>query len=312
MQFLGSMWKMIRPINLFIVAISQILIYMIYMRPLLGDSELVLGGRLWYLFVVDTVIIAAAGYVINDFFDSAADKHNKPDRIFIDDGGLSRHSALYFYLTLIFIGFLIATFIAIEIDEVPLLIIYPFATLMLFLYSYLFKKLPLIGNLVVAVFCVFVPAIVLFAEWDSVVTLSDSKYQILISLFTAYMSFAFLSTMAREIVKDIEDLSGDEIADYRTLPIVAGANISRWTAFFFCLVLLVSYSLWIWPLPHAGSAGVAWMVLILLFAPSLYVSARVWMARSKSDYTHISKSLKIVMILSLIVFLCIPIFIKIA
>lgn len=312
MQLLSSIWKMIRPTNLLIVAISQILIYLVYMQPLLGDAELVLGGRLWWLFVLDTVLIAAAGYVINDVFDGAADRHNKPDRIFIDGIGLSHRAALCYYLALVLVGFLIATFIAIEIDELPLLCIYPIATLLLFLYSAAFKKLPLIGNLIVAIFCVFVPGIVLFAEWDKVVTLSNSKYQILISVFIAYMSFAFLSTMVREIVKDIEDLSGDEMAAYRTLPVVAGANFSRWTAFFFCLLLLASYSLWIWPLPHAARAGAAWMVSILLLIPSLYVSVRVLLARTKSDYTHISKSLKIVMILSLIVFLCIPIFIKIA
>ena len=104
-----------------IVALSQILIYLVYLLPVRKTATLELEGNLWILFVIDTVLIAAAGYVINDIFDQGADKLNKPGKQYIGEGRLSAFRAWVYYIGLVFLGFAIAFYIAYQIDKMMLL-----------------------------------------------------------------------------------------------------------------------------------------------------------------------------------------------
>ncbi len=291
------------------MALSQILIYLAYIKPLVGDSNIVLDGSLWWLFIIDTVLIAAAGYVVNDIYDQEADKLNKPKKQFIKEDGLDVRAGWIYYWSLVILGFIVAYFIADQIEKIHLLVIYPISTMLLFLYSRSFKKMPLIGNVVVAVFCAFVPGIILYAEWSF---LSDLKltditgYNECVGLFTAYIVFAFLSTMVREIVKDIEDIEGDKAVGYKTLPIITNPTFAKWTSLFFGILLLASYSLWIFP--YYGSMA---SLLILPFASfmalvTIVILYLILKASEKDHFTQISKWLKILMIISLFIFLCIP------
>ena len=81
--------RIVRPKNLLIVAISQALIYLVYLFPVRTLTTLALDGSLWILFILDTLLIAAGGYVVNDIMDQKADAFNKPEKICIGQGGIS-------------------------------------------------------------------------------------------------------------------------------------------------------------------------------------------------------------------------------
>lgn len=268
-----------------------------------------LFGNLWILFVVDTVLIAAGGYIVNDLMDQKADAYNKPEKIYIGPGKMNPVIGWGYYIFVVLIGFGIAYFIANKIGQLPLLAIYPVAVALLFLYSLYFKRLPLLGNLVVSIFCAFVPGIIWYAEFDLINFFSffpNTWYDLLMHLFPAYISFAFLSTFVREIIKDIEDMDGDMKSSYRTLPIVAGVARAKVIAFFFGILLLCSYGFWFIGYARPAEIVLDIIIIIGLILPTLYILKQIYVARSTEEFAHISKLLKYLMIVSLFLFLCIP------
>ncbi|MGK0317360.1 MAG: 4-hydroxybenzoate polyprenyltransferase [Saprospiraceae bacterium] len=277
--------------------------------PLIGGQDIILDGSLWWLFIIDTVLIAAAGYVINDIFDQESDLLNKPRSSYIDDENLSAKSAWFYYGSLVLVGFLIAFYIAFSIDKLHLLLIYPTFVGLLFLYSKVFKKLPLIGNLVVAIFCAFVPGIILYAEWDvleQAKVSSPSGYELVFGMFLSYLTFAFLSTLIREIIKDIEDIVGDRAVGYNTYPIVYGKRKAKQLAIILGLVLILSYGLWLLPFIAIDFIVIIVGFISVMFFFSLFILYKLIYANSKEDFSAISKWLKILMVVSLFIFLCIP------
>jgi len=273
-----------------------------------------LSGNLWILFVIDTILIAAGGYVINDIFDQHADRLNKPEKLYIGEGNISILSAWVYYILLVLVGFGIAFYIAFQIDKLLLVAIYPFAVVLLFLYSKYFKKLPLLGNLIVSIFCAFVPAIIWYAEFDMVESLSDSdpeNYTLITNIFVAYIVFAFLSTLVREIIKDIEDIEGDKKSMYKTFPIQMGVEKANVVALFFCILLLLSYGLWFAGYSSNQLILIGSVIIVTLILPTAMILKQIYNAKSQNDFTLISKRLKYLMIASLFIFLCIPFILKI-
>ncbi|MFT4533990.1 MAG: 4-hydroxybenzoate polyprenyltransferase [Saprospiraceae bacterium] len=293
------------------MAISQFLIYWVYIIPLFDGQDIVLSGSLWWLFIIDTVLIAAAGYVINDIIDQKADQLNKPTRLYLGPSHLSEKSVWFYFGFLVLVGFMIALYIAYSIEKIHLLLIYPTAVGLLYLYSKSFKKLPLIGNLVVAIFCAFVPGIILYAEWDVLEVAkvsSPSEYEFIFGMFLSYLTFAFLSSLIRELVKDIEDIEGDKLVGYKTYPVVYGEKKAKVLCINVCLVLIISYGLWFLPFIAADFLGIIVGLISAIFFFSLFILHRMIHANEKQDFSTISKWLKILMVLSLFVFLCIPFF----
>ena len=281
--------------------------------PQRGLSSIELGGNLWILFVVDTVLIAAGGYIINDILDQKADILNKPGKIYIGTDGISPVNGWMYYSILVIIGFAIAFYIAYRIDKLLLLSIYPTAVGVLFLYSMYFKRMPLLGNLVVGIFCAFVPAIIWYAEFDMVEKLSaidPVSYQMIVNVFIAYIVFAFLSTMVREVIKDIEDVEGDRNSSYQTLPIQVGIQRANVVALFFSILLLLSYGFWFTGYSGDHLLYIGLIVFAGLILPTCAIIRQIYLAKSQIDYSSISKRLKYLMISSLFIFLCIPFILK--
>ncbi len=277
--------------------------------PLVDGQEIMLDGSLWWLFIIDTVLIAAAGYVINDIYDQESDLLNKPRNSYIGVGNLSIKSAWFYYGSLVLLGLGLALFIAHTIDKLHLLLIYPTAVGLLFLYSKSFKKLPLIGNLVVAIFCAFVPGIILYAEWgvlEKARNTSPTEYELVFGMFLSYLTFAFLSTLVREIIKDIEDIIGDKSAGYNTYTTVYGKKKAKLLAIIISLVLILSYGLWFTPFVEIDAKVLITGLISVMFCFSLFILYRLIYASAKEDFSAISKWLKILMVVSLFIFLCIP------
>jgi 4-hydroxybenzoate polyprenyltransferase len=273
------------------------------------EGNFILADKLWILFIIDTILIAAGGYIINDLMDQKADSFNKPEKIYIGSDKISLFGGWMFYFFVVLIGFGIAYYIACRIDRLPLLSIYPIAVGLLYLYSTHLKRLPLIGNLVVSIFCAFVPGIIWFAELEMINSVSAHLsiwYGLLIHLFVAYISFAFLSTMVREIIKDIEDMEGDLKSSYRTLPIVAGKERAKVIALFFAILLLCSFGLWFFGFSKPTEIILCGVITIGLVLPTLFIIRKIYIAKSTEDFTTISKLIKFLMIVSLFIFLCTP------
>jgi 4-hydroxybenzoate polyprenyltransferase len=188
--------------NLLMVMLSQVLVQTCLLFPELPLPE-ALSGRFW-LVVLSTVLVAAAGYIINDYYDVKIDAINKPHKIVIGKI-LTRRKAMLAHLFLSAAGVGLGAFLSLKVGLVNLV-----AVLLLWGYSADLKRRLLSGNLTIA----FLAATMVLA-----VAVAFETYNLGV---WAYVAFAFVSTLIREIIKDAEDLKGDAAHDCRTLPIVLG------------------------------------------------------------------------------------------
>lgn len=301
--------KLIRFPNLLIVAFTQYLLNYLVLLPALKTARLspTLNAFHFFLFVLTTLIIAAGGYVINDLTDYKIDCINKPEKVIVNKI-ISLKTARHYYLALTIFGFVISGYLALYVNNLPLLIIYPIAVGLLYFYSRHLKKTALLGNSIVALFCAFVAGIVLFAERESYFQLKKIAPPIadeIWLLFLGYSIFALLSTLFREIVKDLEDRQGDLMADSKTLPIVLGNRTTKIIASFFAgllLVLVVWFASWLSEKSQLPALQFTWAGIIL---PLLFSLFYLSCAKTKKQFHQLSALIKFIMLSGIILLIII-------
>lgn len=204
-----------------------------------------LGTRIplvhFMLLVLSTVLIAAAGNVINDYFDTRIDRVNKPDDVIVGRS-VKRRTAMATHLVLSSLGFLLGAYVAWREQHLKLALIPLFAIGSLWMYSTTFKRRFIIGNGLVSLLVALVPITVglyevpamqrAFAEAPAIVALPGGErfemepaFDELWYWIAGFAFFAFLSTLVRELQKDMADVKGDEADGCRTVPVVLGM---RW------------------------------------------------------------------------------------
>lgn len=175
--------------------------------------------------------------MINDILDVESDAINRPLKP-VSSLRISKTSANIFYLMLVIVGAFLALFIAWKIGQIPLAILYFGWVFLLYAYSKWWKGTVLTGNVLVSVFVASAPAMMLFAEREAVLKLSDMQIQgYIIELFLFMVLFSFLLNLVREIAKDIEDQAGDVKAGYHTFVVQYGEKAAKQT-----MLLLISIS----------------------------------------------------------------------
>lgn len=271
-SFLPSLLKLTRFSNLIIIGLAQ------YFTAgfLIGEETI----RDFSLFILSasTVLIAAGGYVINDYYDVKIDYINKPERVVIGKS-ITRRYAILFHVLLsgagIFLGFLLSwRLLAVNIVSVFLL----------WLYSNNLKRLPFIGNLAVA-----------FLTGLSVWIL-EIHYRTHNPLILIYASFAFSITLVREIIKDMEDLKGDNTFGCRTLPIVWGLRRTKFVIY----AILGVFSFTVFVLNEFYEALPIKYYLLFLFVPLLWLLYRLIRADTTKDFAWLSTFCKVIMLLGIL------------
>ncbi len=297
-----SLLKFLRLPNLIIVGITQYILLYCLLLPFLQQEGIspVLDHLHFFLFVLDTVLITLSGNIINDIEDYEIDLINRPDSVFVSKY-ISVQQAWFLYFFVVIISFLLALYLAFYVNKLLLVLIYPVAVALLYFYSRSFKKLPAIGNLVVGIFCGGVAGIVLFAEKDAYFQMSATLKNTTLWAFVAYSIFAFLTTMYREVIKDIEDMEGDAERNCKTLPIVIGEKKSKIIAFFFgaSTVILTGYVSFLFYANDFHFTLWAYPILAIIF-PTLFLLFLNIKAKQKKDYHKISTGIKGIMLTGLL------------
>ncbi|MAT53742.1 MAG: hypothetical protein CMN32_04630 [Saprospirales bacterium] len=300
------LFHILRGKNLLIVAATQYLIRYFVLLPVneqAGHSP-ALPAFQFFLLVLDTVLIAAAGYVVNDLLDAPADAINKPGKNLI----ASKKYGWRLYGLLVFSGLAIALYLAFFVGKPLLVLIYPAAVLGLWWYSNTLKHLPLAGNLTVALFCGLVIGIVLFAERESLRQLPAGAAMRLWIIAGGYAWFAFLTTLLREIAKDAEDLEGDRQAGSRTIATAWGLGAVRnWLLATATLILLslLAFSWWLW---QSGLLMALFFCVAMAILPVLYLLRLLPQAKERKDFTRISRLTKWIMVAGLLLIITLWIF----
>ncbi len=292
-----------RPINLLLIVITQCAIYfgVIYRYIIQQGLPPLLSIDHFFLLVLSTVFIGSGGYIINDIFDTDIDQLNKPQKQFVGHSISFRNAWIYYWFHVLIGGF-ISIYLALAIDQVYLFIIYPIAVFTMYLYSYSLKRKGLMGNIIVALFCGFVPAIVVFAERDSIYfyTLKQDQLEYLQIILMAFIIFSTLGNFIREIVKDMEDVEGDTKAGARTFPVIAGIEKSRNLSIIIMLLLSVLILIWTIYIYYYDHLMLSVISALTLVAPSLFLLKKTFRLTTKIDCSKVSSGLKILMVLGLL------------
>ena len=224
--------------NLVIIALTQYLMRWCIIRPLVegvkgAHFQLQISEFHFFLLVLSTVLIAAAGNVINDYFDLRIDRINKPDKIIVGRH-IKRRVAMGAHLTMNTLGIVLGTYIAITCFSWKLAMIHVFAAMSLWFYATHFKHQVLLGNLVIAFLAGLVPLIVGLFEvpllnyrYADILNQNDTNFNFIAFWIIGYAGFAFIMTFAREVTKDMADVKGDETYGSETVPVLWGNGTAK-------------------------------------------------------------------------------------
>ena len=244
------------------------------------------------------MLIAAAGYIINDYFDVKTDRINKPQKLYIDNG-VKRRVAIFIHTIFNVLGFLIAVYVAYKAHALYLCLIQFISITALWFYSTHLKRQVLTGNILVSILSALVPLQILFFEMP----LLQSNFVQSIQSFTfMYLSvcsfalFAFLLSFVREIIKDIEDFKGDFETGCKTMPVVWGVKAAKAIAAGLIsntalLLFFIFYKLY---KQHFSILLI--YLFVFVFIPLLVLIWKLYKSQQKEEFHQLSKWVKYIML----------------
>lgn len=301
MKLLLAFLKLIRFPNLVFIALAQLLFQACVYYPLY-EGQVPPGDFLRFTFILfGSLFIAAGGYVINDYFDVDIDEVNKPQAMVVGKI-ISRRWAMAWHFMLSTSGLVLTFFGLISMSQLYLVLANAIAVVLLWFYSTKYKKSLLIGNLLIALLVSWSLLIVFFSKIDPVEVLgAKSARQLQLFRFAAlYAGFAFLSTLARELVKDVEDREGDRKFGCKTLPIVWGIPVAKLFTAVWSLLLLVLLGLVLFYMLQLQFYGVFFYTFIFVFLPLVRWIRHLRRAITPQDFGRLSRHLKWILLLGII------------
>ncbi|MBK9149433.1 MAG: geranylgeranylglycerol-phosphate geranylgeranyltransferase [Flavobacteriales bacterium] len=327
--------RLARPLNLLIMALTMALIrYGLVLGWLeRGLNELLqeVGGGitrgqltvepgfgpqlplwLFLLLVLSVVLIGAAGNIINDYFDTRIDRINKPDQVLVGRT-VKRRVAMAAHLVLSSAGLLCGAIVAWRTGQWPLLIIPAFAIGALWTYSTTFKRQLIIGNGTVATLTALVPLTVGLYEVPalqhsfhaySTVTLPDDSRYGMESSFTelwwwvlGFAGFAFLSSLVRELQKDMADVKGDAAQGCRTIPIAWGMRWAKALVLLYIASLILALLALHMLVPALRGNLAYWYIQLGIIAPLLLSAGFTYNANRREEHNRAGALMKVAMVM---------------
>jgi 4-hydroxybenzoate polyprenyltransferase len=305
LKYTRAYFKLIRYQNLLIIAATMYLLRWCVIIPILKSNNFQsqISGFLFFLLTLATVCLAAAGYVINDYFDRKADLINRPGKVILGRI-LSLRTGMFWHTLLNIAGISLGLLVAYELGMFRLGFVFIIISGILWFYSTTYKRQVLLGNVMVALLVASVPLIILLFELPLLINkyryyffAEATDIDFLSAWIIGYAIFAFLLTLIREIIKDIEDFEGDSAFGRNTIPVAWGTLVSKRITISLIGITIVFMGIVLFKFK--------WSILTLLYAgfliimPLIYLFYNIIQAKSKSDYHFISIILKLIMLAGL-------------
>jgi len=305
--------RLVRYQNLIVVALTQYAIRWGVIDPMLSaastnlpnaEFHLQLGAFQFFLLVLSTICLTAAGYVINDYFDTRTDFFNRPGKVLVGTK-IPRRQAMVIHILLSFVGVVLGFYISFHIG-IPLLgFIFLIISGMLYFYSTTYKRQFLIGNLLVAIMTALVPLMVILfelpelnKEYGNVLVSYNTDLMYIFYWVLGFSVFAFLTNFIREIVKDMEDFEGDRIYGRNSIPVVLGVKNAK--IIVNVLIIITLFLLLFVYFRFLADPITLIYFSLFLFLPFLFLSFKTMKAKNKSDYHLVGNGLKIIMLAGVI------------
>ncbi|GGD07423.1 geranylgeranylglycerol-phosphate geranylgeranyltransferase [Hyunsoonleella pacifica] len=292
-----SFLNLIRWKNLAMIVLVQLLIKYALLEPF--GIALALDGLGIILLILATVSIAAAGNIINDIYDKNTDVINKPNKIIIGKS-ISEKTAYNSFIICNIIGVGIGFYLSHRIGKSSFFTIFVLISALLYIYSFYLKGIILIGNILISLLVAASILIVGLFELTPTLTALNRNIQLtFFNIILDYAIFAFMISLLREMVKDIEDIDGDYQSKIYTLPIAIGRERTR-------NIVAVSNSIpTVILIFYVVSEFYKQPLLLMYFlgfviGPLLYVSIKLFSAKTKQHFHHISTLYKWIMLFGML------------
>jgi 4-hydroxybenzoate polyprenyltransferase len=292
--------KLVRWPNLVFIIITQVLFSYAIIQPAFQQAQLKpnIHGLYFILLVIASVFIAAAGYIINDYFDINIDSINKPEKLIVDKI-INRRWVLAWHLVLSLIGVGIGFYIDRKTGVMMLGFANMISVVLLFFYSISLKKKLLIGNILISILSAWVVLVITWCESRFYINALKSDIVVDLNKITRltflYAGFAFIISLIREVIKDLEDMEGDRRYGCKTMPIVWGINASKVFIAVWLIVLIATLIIiQVYAIQLKWWLSIVYTMLFVII-PLFKIFKELYKAKTPQDYHQLSTWVKWVM-----------------
>lgn len=315
LEFFKDIMRLVRWSNLLFLAALVWVMEKWVATPILVKAAFgeQLPGYMLLLIILATVLIAAGGYVINDYFDVKIDRINRPDEVIVTRS-ISKPAAMQLSMILSGIGIACGIAVAVLLKSLTIGILFVLIPGLLWFYSSSYKRLFMIGNLIIALLAGVTPIVVAMTN----VAVLQLRYETILPYTTlvhdiyawlgGFALFAFLLTWIREIIKDMQDQMGDRELECHSMPVVWG---EQWTKVFVTGLIVITLAiighLWwhILPFPTAWTTLSTRYIALGIVTPLLCSVWLLWSAKIPSDYKVCQQVVKFTMLIGMLYSICI-------
>jgi 4-hydroxybenzoate polyprenyltransferase len=297
--------RLIRWPNLVFIFLTQVLFEFTVIVPAFHEAGKMpnLSGGYIYLLALSSVLIAAGGNIINDYFDINIDLVNKPGKVIISKY-IHRHWAILWHILLSLAGVLLGLFIEFRTHAYLLGLTNLVCVVLLFIYSIVLKRKPLSGNIVIALLTAWTVLVVTFSETNVLFAEGSALPLSKITRLTfLYAGFAFILALVREVIKDMEDVNGDSRYGCRTFPILFGLNAARIFVAVWLVVLLALLAIMTIYILQFGWWLSALYCILLLILPAIKLFKNLFKSRDGKDFHAMSSLVKWIMLAGILTML---------
>lgn len=215
-----SLFSVVRGYNILLIILAQYLASIYILSPNLPLRQVVFDSNLLAI-VLATAMVIASGYIINNFYDAEKDLINKPHKTMLDRL-VSQRFKLSTYFLLNFLAVFVASYVSFK--AVVFFSAYIFG---IWFYSHKLKKMAFVGNFISATLAI-TPFFVVFVYYRNFET-----------VIFVHALFLFLLILAREMIKDLENIKGDIAQNYKTIPVILGVKFSKYLIAVLILLTLI-------------------------------------------------------------------------
>ncbi|MDE3235887.1 MAG: geranylgeranylglycerol-phosphate geranylgeranyltransferase [Bacteroidota bacterium] len=310
MNLVTAFLRLIRWPNLVFIVLTQVMFEYCIIQPIFQQAGVQnnIHGIYFLLLAFSYVLIAAGGYIINDYFDLNIDQINKPDKLVVG-AIISRRWVIIWHLLLSAVAVIIGFYIDFSTNAYFVGVINLFCVILLFFYSVSLKKKFLIGNLLVSFITAWSITVLLWCENNHLLTSSVNHSYLdgekLLRLTFLYSGFAFIISVIREVIKDMEDIDGDRRYGCKTMPIVWGLNATKiFVAVWLVVLIGALIVLQFYVLHFRWWTSMVYYVLFIII-PLIWVFKKLFSAINTKDFHQLSSAVKMIMmagILSMLLF----------
>ena len=303
-----ALLNLVRYKNLIIIILMQCLLRYGLLLPVLHHYGVSpeLSHIKFGLLVLATVLLAASGYVINNYFDVSIDRINRPDNVVVGRE-IPRRTALLLHVILTITGVFTGLFLAYITRKENYALMFIVIPGLLWYYSTTLKKQVFVGNLTIALLTALVPFVVVSLEFATLARVHGEAILHSQACSTAWFwttgfaFFAFISTIMRELIKDMEDYEGDKETGCHTLPVEMGIDYSRTVVIILAIASVTALWIILFMVPRLYQSYLTWGYFFLfLTIPYILLAYNILKAKSRKQFHRASTLSKIIMLMGIL------------